>query len=300
MRELAWVMVAGAGCGLGLYLVVRATWARPSLTDVGATLSSPGRPAHVPAASSRALLEQRVVGRVVELLRGIGLDPSRRATDLRVARRSVEQHVLAKLSMALVCGMIGAVLALVLGFGGAGLLVALPLLGAGLGFLVPELTLSSEARESRRAFRHAYGAYLDLVNVMLAAGAGPESALHIAADSGAGWAFVEIRNALAAARATRKSIADAMGQLGDELEVSELNELAASVALVGSQGARIRASLTAKADSLRSQQVSETEAQAESATERMTIPVVVLLFGFLLFLAYPAVVSIAEIGGGGG
>jgi tight adherence protein C len=299
MRELAWVAFAGAGAGLGLFLVVRAMWARPSLTDVGASLSSPGRPAHVPAASSRAIFEQRVAGRVIDFLRGIGLDPSRRATDLRVTRRSVEQHVLSKLSLALLGATFGALLAFVVGFGRAGLLVLLPLIFACVGFLVPELTLSSQAREARRAFRHAYGAYLDLVNVMLAAGAGPESALHIAADSGAGWAFAEIRNALAAARSTRKSIADAMGELGEALEISELNELAASVALVGSQGARIRASLTAKADSLRSQQVSETEAHAESATERMTIPVVVLLFGFLLFIAYPAVVKIAEVGSGG-
>lgn len=296
MRELAWVALAGAGCGLGVWLVVRATTARPSLTDVGTTLSVPGRPAHVPAASSRAVMEQRLVGRVVDLLRGFGLDPMRRATDLRVTRRNVEQHVLAKVTMALIFGVFTGIVCLLLRVS-PGLLVVLPLLFATIGFLVPELTLTGEARDARRAFRHAYGAYLDLVNVMLAAGAGPESALHIAADSGAGWAFAEIRNALAAARSTRRSIAEAMNQLGNELEVSELNELAASVALVGSQGARIRASLTAKADSLRSQQVSETEAQAEAATERMTIPVVVLLFGFLLFLAYPAVVKITQIGG---
>lgn len=296
MRELAWVALAGAGCGLGVWLVVRATTARPTLTDVGASLSSPGRPAHLPAAPSRVVFEQRLVGRVVDMLRGMGLDPMRRAADLRVTRRNVEQHVLAKMTMALILGVFAGVVALLLGLS-PGLLVVLPLLAAAVGFVIPELTLSGEAREARRAFRHAYGAYLDLVNVMLAAGAGPESALHIAADSGAGWAFAEIRNALAAARSTRRSIADAMNQLGDELEVTELNELAASVALVGSQGARIRASLSAKADSLRSQQVSETEAQAEAATERMTIPVVVLLFGFLLFLAYPAVERITHIGG---
>jgi tight adherence protein C len=296
VRELGWVALAGAGCGLGVWLILRATTARPSLTDVSATLSSPGRPAHAPATSSRAVLEQRLVGRVVDLLRGFGLDPLRRATDLRVTRRNVEQHVLAKLTMALICGVIAAMVALLINLG-PGFLVVLPVIGAIAGFLIPEWTLSNEAREARRAFRHAYGAYLDLVNVMLAAGAGPESALHIAADSGAGWAFTEIRNALARARSTRTSISDAMNQLGEELEISELNELAASVALVGSQGARIRASLTAKADSLRSQQVSETEAHAEAATERMTIPVVVLLFGFLLFLAYPAVVRITQIGG---
>lgn len=74
-----------------------------------------------------------------------------------------------------------------------------------------------------------------------------------------------------------------------------LAELAASVELAGSQGARIRASLAAKADSLRGHQVAETEAAAEAATERMTIPVAVLLFGFLVFIAYPAVQQITTV-----
>jgi hypothetical protein len=69
------------------------------------------------------------------------------------------------------------------------------------------------------------------------------------------------------------------------------------VSLAGSHGARIRASLAAKADTLRGHQVAETEAAAEAATERMTIPVAVLLLGFLLFIAYPAVSQITSISG---
>src|SRR3546814_5717541 len=72
---------------------------------------------------------------------------------------------------------------------------------------------------------------------------------------------------------------------------NELAELAASVSLAGSHGARIRASLAAKADTLRGHQIAETESAAEAATERMTVPVAVLLFGFLVFIAYPAIRS---------
>ena len=62
----------------------------------------------------------------------------------------------------------------------------------------------------------------------------------------------------------------------------------------------IRSSLAAKADTLRGHQVAETEAAAESATERMTIPVAVLLFGFLVFVAYPAVQQITTVSGPAG
>jgi tight adherence protein C len=290
------IALLGAACGLGIWLIVHALNARTSLSDVGATLSAPGRPAMTPVTSSRTRVQQRLVMRVVETMRAVGLDPNRRAADLRVTRRNVDQHVLAKVTMALLGGVGGGLVMLLFGMG-AGFVVMFALLGAALGFLVPEVTLTSEANAARKSFRHAYGAYLDLVNVMLAAGAGPEAALHTAADSGGGWAFLEIRNALAAARSTRRSIAEALADLGEELGVIELIELSASVALTGTQGARIRSSLAAKADTLRAHQVAETEADAESATERMTLPVVILLVGFLLFLAYPAVVAIGDVGG---
>ncbi|HEY8546849.1 MAG TPA: type II secretion system F family protein [Acidimicrobiales bacterium] len=290
------IAMLGAGIGAGLWLIIRAISARTSLSEVGSTLASPGRPALMPVASSRSVFEQRIVVRLVELLRSVGVDPSRRAADLRVARRSVDQHVLSKLTMALV---FGAVFGLLVALAGApaGYVVLVALLAAFGGFLIPEWILSTEAAKARKGFRHAYGAYLDIVNVMLAAGSGPEAALYTAAESGGGWAFAEIRNALAAARSTQRSIAEAFAALGEELGVVELQELAASIALTGSQGARIRSSLIAKADSLRAQQIVETEGEAESATERMALPVALLLLSFIAFLGYPAVVSIGSVGG---
>ena len=41
------------------------------------------------------------------------------------------------------------------------------------------------------------------------------------------------------------------------------------------------------------------EASAEAATERMTVPVAVLLFGFLIFIAAPAVATITSTTAGG-
>ena len=57
------------------------------------------------------------------------------------------------------------------------------------------------------------------------------------------------------------------------------------------------ASLAAKADTLRGHQIAETESAAEAATERMTVPVAVLLFGFLVFIAYPAIAQITSVSG---
>jgi tight adherence protein C len=175
--------------------------------------------------------------------------------------------------------------------------VVVAVLFAAGGFLLADVGLTDRAKKDRRAFRHALGGYLDLVDVMTAAGAGPETVLKRAAEAGDGWAFELIRASLDAARRSRRvSIWEALGELGGQLGVVELGQLAASATLVDTEGARIRDSLAAQADTMRASQLSEVEAEAESATERMSVPVVVLLFAFILFIGYPAVANISGIG----
>jgi Flp pilus assembly protein TadB len=295
------VILAGAATGLGAWLVYRALTGQPTLAEVRTSLDRPGIPASAPTISARDDLEHKVVYRTLILLRRAGLDPARRAQDLAITRTSVEQHVATKLTWALGgFGLIAAVavLAATAGLGlAAGPLAVLAVLAAAAGFVVPELGLIDRAKDARRAFRHAYGAYLDLVDVMTAAGMGPESALHNAADAGDGWPFEQLRDALEAARRSRSlSVWSALGDLDRRIGISELSQLAASASLVDSEGARIRDTLAAQADTLRAAQLAEVEANAESVTERMSAPVVVLLTGFLIFIAYPAVATIAGVG----
>jgi Flp pilus assembly protein TadB len=164
-------------------------------------------------------------------------------------------------------------------------------LGVG-GFFVPELGVRAEAAARRRDFRHALGSYLDLVVVALAAGGGVEGALEDAAEVGDGWAFAQLRSALAAARVRRETPWAALGRLGAELGVHELVELSASAGLAGTEGAKVRASLVAKAESLRAHQLAEAEASALAATERMSLPVVLLFAGFLIFIGFPAMARV--------
>ena len=85
-----------------------------------------------------------------------------------------------------------------------------------------------------------------------------------------------------------------LGRLGEELGIDELGELAASAALAGTEGAKVRSSLAAKAASLRSHQLAEAETDAQASTERMSLPVVLLFAGFLIFVGYPAVAHVLE------
>lgn len=156
------------------------------------------------------------------------------------------------------------------------------------GYVIPAIQVRNEARVERRRFRTSLSAYLDLVSIMLAGGAGIETALHSAARVGDGPTFDAISDALDLARTSRMSPWDTLAETGRRIGVNELPELAATVRLGGEHGARMTASLVAKASSLRSRELAEVEARANEATEKMGLPMVLLFLGFLVLLGYPA------------
>lgn len=165
-------------------------------------------------------------------------------------------------------------------------------LAAVAGFVLPEQLLRLSAIKRRRNFLHAFSSYLDLTNVLLAGGAGTETALVAAADAGDGWAFDEVRYALVRARSARRSPWIELAALGHRFNLPQVIEVAGSVQLAGEHGARIRASLAAKADSLRNRQMGDIEAQAQASTERMGIPMVMLFISFIALIGYPAVTTV--------
>lgn len=161
-----------------------------------------------------------------------------------------------------------------------------------LGFMLPDRILRSTAQRRRKSFLHAFSSFLDLTNVLLAGGAGTETALLAAADAGDGWAFEQLRNALVRARSSHHSPWVELAALGERFNLTQVIEVAGSVQLAGEHGARIRSSLSAKAESLRHRQMSEIEAAANSSTERMGMPMVLLFLAFIVLIGYPAVTLI--------
>jgi Flp pilus assembly protein TadB len=160
------------------------------------------------------------------------------------------------------------------------------------GFLGPDLSLRRHAAARRREFREATSIWLDLVAVSLAGGAGIEEAMTTTSASGQGWAFVRLRDALDRSRLAGEPPWATLGRLGDDLDLVELRELSASLALAGTEGARVRRSLTAKAASLRQHEVADAETAAAAVTERLVLPVGLLLLGFVLFLGFPALLRV--------
>jgi len=290
-------LVCGAGVGAGLWLIIRGLYPpRPSLAHALAQLRRLPEPAPVltgePDGGLAARLGRPIADRLVQTKAGWLLPASVRR-DLAVLGRSPERHLAEKVTLALAGLLFVPAIAVLLTVGGAHLPLVVPLWASLIfmvaGFFVPDLGIHADATRRRRDFRHALSSFLDRVVVALAGGGGVETALADAASVGSGWTFGYLRRALDQARLARQTPWAALGRLGQQLGVGELSELAASVALAGTEGAKVRASLAAKAASLRTHQLAEAETADQAATERMSLPVVLLFAGFLLFLGYPAV-----------
>jgi tight adherence protein C len=156
-------------------------------------------------------------------------------------------------------------------------------------FFLPDLELRQQVEKRQRDFRHAIGAFLDLVAMNLSGGRGVPEALMAASEIGEGWAFWRIRDALANARITGQTPWQALGVLGHEVQVNELKDLSAALSLVAEDGAKVRESLTARAVSLRRRELADLEGQAGEKSQSMLVAQMVLAGAFLVFLMYPAV-----------
>jgi len=151
--------------------------------------------------------------------------------------------------------------------------------------------ISRTAQKRRTDMNMAVAVFLDLVNVLLAGGAGIETAILTAASAGDGWSFDYIRRTLARAQSSRENYWDALDHAGIELEVQSLQDVAQSIRIAGEHGGRIRQSLTSRADALRKNNLAFIEHEAQRRTERMGIPMVAMFVGFVMFIGYPAFVS---------
>jgi Flp pilus assembly protein TadB len=288
------IVVLGTSFGAGLLLVLSGL--RPSPPPLQRALAelhrrSPvglvGQPRSEPSLVTRLLgssWESSPVGqRILE----------RVAADLRITGTTPAQHLASSVAVALTGLLWAPCTAALMALGGVPVGLAFPLWGslafAPVGLVYPSIALRSRATERRRSFRHAFSAFLDIVSISLAGGRGVDSALHDGAGAGRGWAFDEVRRALLEARLAGETPWAGLDRLGTELGVSELSELAASAALAGSEGARVRSSLAAKARAIRLRSLAEAEAAAQSASERMSLPIVLLMVGFIVFLVYPAI-----------
>ena len=279
--------LAGATAGLGLLLIVRGALF-VTVTPLSAVVDELHRPRRaVKVHRSRIdVWADRASARAV---RG-------RATDLAVCERSVAKFTQERLTWSMLAAAVPlAMLPLIstgtvaLPVGWVAATVVVAVVG---GWFYALIALKSDAAKARREFRHALAAYLELVTILMAGGAGVETSLYDAAEIGRGRAFRQLRTALSASQARREPPWASLGALGDRLGVVELQQLEASMSLAGG-GARVRSSLHAKAEAMRGKDLADVEAEAQTRSETMVLPVAMMFAGFLLLIGYPALAGLS-------
>jgi Flp pilus assembly protein TadB len=294
-------VVAGLVAGFGIWLAW--TGLRPLPEPLGAALSRIERRPHESRADSRAKVDERDerIGRF--LLRNVPmLDRAIESTavDLRIVGRTPEEQaarVGSYMALALVLGPWVGFVGWVVGLDLPVIVPGVIALGGAVGGLfMPFVSLRREANERRQVFSRSLSSWCDVVVMNLAAGRGVEQAMETAAAAGTCWAFAELRGALRGGYVRGEPPWVALERLGVELGVSDLGELASTIAMAGEEGAAVRTSVSAKARTIRERMIAETEMTAAAVTERMSLPSILLVLGFLVFLGYPALNAMFQIG----
>ncbi len=305
MNDTILATLLAAGGGFGIFIILRAL--RPRPVPLAETVRALQRD-HTTYLVSPLIRKvddplngvQRYLSRPgLRILESVGLTDQRLLREqLRILDKSVERHAYEKMFAGLAGVLLPMVLGLVLTANGLAvsplLIVVAALIFGGLGFLYPDLPLGEQVKQRQQAFRHSLSSYLDLVTIILAGGGGTESALIGAAEAGDSWVFAELRQALRRGELTGRTPWEMFEELGIHYGVDQLRELAASVSLAGGHGARVRQSLIAKAEALRAQQSAEIESQAESNTEKMIVPVAVMVLALMVFIGRGAVFAISS------
>lgn len=219
------------------------------------------------------------------------------AGDLRVVDYSLD-HVIYQQIMWALAGFTFplVILLIILPLGGLStpLLVALLLaiaLAAG-GFYFPLYTLRQDAAVRRQEFAAALSHYVSFVDVLVSGGNSIDGAFEFAADLGRGWVWDELRFAITSASSATLAPYQALRELGDELGVVELTNLARRLEQTQSTGAAIGPALRSLADSLAKDQARHVKIADDQVTEKMTFPLMVVLCSLLLFFGIAAVTAI--------
>lgn len=293
------VVVLGCLIGLGVWLVW--TGWRPLAEPLGLKLARFDRPPVAHVVAEAADRDTRIGDLVLRRLPWLARLIDRNGADLRVLGRTREEQAVRCCSYVVLSWVVAPWLMFVTWMAGQPVAPVIPaavaLLGSSIGLILPFRQLRAEAKERRRDFVLALSAWCDIVVMCLAAGRGVEQAMQTAASVGRGWPFVELRAALNAAHIQGVKPWEALDALGSELSIEDLSVLASMISMAGEEGAAVRTTVAAKSRTIRERITSDTELEAGAMTEMMSLPNVVLVAGFLMFLGFPAVVVMFQISG---
>lgn len=305
---MIWSLLTGALCGLGAYAFLRVIASpRPGVATVVARIDAGTKSMHTHTLSEYDSSFSGMSGRGRGVMTALadrmevlaarrGWQLHRQKADLAILNRTVGAMLATKVVTALLLFLMAPVVWGVLRFSGLPLPSAVPLvlalLLAVVGFFLPDANLRSEADRRRKEFRRTVGIFLDLVSMNLAGGRGLPEALLAASSVSDHWSLVRIRQTLANARLFGTTPWEALGDLGKEIGLEELESLSGALILAADDGAKIRQSLSARAATMRRKALAQAEGDEGEKSQSMLVAQMMLVLAFLVYLGYPAVVAL--------
>lgn len=212
--------------------------------------------------------------------------------DLAILQRTRTSFYGSKMLAATIGLLIGPLLTLAVMAFGVSIPFAIPVAGSlGLGavmWLMPGAEVKDKARRARAEFSYALGAFVEMVALERLSGSGVPQALQRAADIGDSWAFQRISATLKRTEYTGHNPWDALEDLGNELDLNDLVDLADIMRLAGADGTQVYNSLRARAAAMRNALLTNHISAANRAGERIAIPVGLLVIVLAITLITPA------------
>lgn len=289
------VLILGAVVGAGLYLIIRALLptqpALPAAIDRLSTTAAVDHPSALPPKG----LEERL-GEWAERLTSqlpMIVTPER---DLALIGWSTRKFFGQKAMAALVGFLFPVIMSVIAYLAQISLPIPITtgamLVLAIVFFFLPDLEVRQRAAKQRDHYRRIIAAYVDFVALSRMAGASATQAMSEAARVGDNELFARIQQMIERSRLRGTSAWNDLRELGDELGVRELHEIADIVRLSGEEGASIWENLRSHAHSMRNAQLRTEQGEANGRSESMAIPLAVLAFAFLGLLIAPSLLTL--------
>ena len=175
--------------------------------------------------------------------------------------------------------------------------IAVPLIASLVGavglFVLPNLDIHGKAKAARLEFNHVLTGFIDLVALERRAGSGPRQALENAARVGRGqWVFDRLAEGFTQSSVDGRPPWDVLRAMGDELALPELDDLANIMALAEQQTMPVYQTLREHNRALRVALLTDEQARANAASERLTIPATMLAIVFIAILLGPSLMTL--------
>jgi hypothetical protein len=287
-------VITGAIVGLGVLLVVRELMpAKPQLKAALDRLSGDDKPAPLSLLKGEEIGMTQKAGawtaRNLPSLSAAKFGPS--DADLDLIGKSRTTH-LGEKALAAVAGLvIIPLLGLFASVVGLPVSVAPPVAGGlaiGIAlFFAPDLDAKTKAKKARQDFTRAVSVYLELLAIERTSGAGASQSAIGAAQVAHSWPFQRITETLQKAQWDGKAAWTALHDLGVEIDVPALLDVADILAQAGTQGAAVHEQLQGRAKALRESQLAVEEEIQHQNSVRMYAMVPLTAIVYFLMLIFP-------------